>query len=71
MNDKLTADQRTLVEGLPPIVATRDAAIAAHIAVAEVFLPRARGLVQEWPSDLERATRSYLLRELGLELGPT
>jgi predicted nucleotidyltransferase len=71
LNDKLTVEQRTLVEALPPIIATREAAIAAHLAVAKLFLPRARRLVQAWPSDLERATRSYLLRELGLELRPT
>ena len=68
LNDKLTDDQRALVEGLPPIAATREAAIAAHRAAAEIFLPHAQALVAEWPTEFEEATRSYLLGQLGLVL---
>jgi hypothetical protein len=63
LNEKLTAGQRALVESLPPIAATRDAVIAAHLAIADAFLPRARPLAVNWPAELEAATRAYLVRE--------
>jgi predicted nucleotidyltransferase len=69
LNTKLTSEQRRLVESLPPIVAERGGAIAAHLATAERFLPCARALVRDWPDELERATRDHLFRELGLDLG--
>jgi hypothetical protein len=63
LNEKLTGEQRALVEGLPPIVATRDGVIAAHRAIAEAFLPRARQRATDWPAELEAATNAYLERE--------
>ncbi|HEV2592746.1 MAG TPA: hypothetical protein VGU02_12730 [Gaiellaceae bacterium] len=63
LNEKLTDEQRAIVEGLPPIVATRDGVIASHQAIAEAFLPRARRLATRWPSELEAATRGHLERE--------
>jgi hypothetical protein len=63
LNEKLTAEQRELVESLPPIVATRDGVIASHVAIADAFLPRARRLATRWPESLEEATLSYLRRE--------
>jgi hypothetical protein len=63
LNEKLTAEQRELVEALPPIAATRDAVVAAHLATADAFLPRARALAVRWPAELEAATRAYLSRE--------
>jgi hypothetical protein len=63
LNEKLTAEQRKLVESLPPIAATRDGVIAAHLAIANAFLPRARRLATHWPEALEDATLAYLRRE--------
>jgi hypothetical protein len=63
LNEKLTAEQRSLVEGLPPIAATREGVIASHLAIAEAFLPRARKLATAWPAALEDATLAYLRRE--------
>lgn len=63
LNEKLTAEQRELVESLPPIVATRDGVIASHAAIANAFLPRAHRLATHWPAALEDATLAYLQRE--------
>jgi predicted nucleotidyltransferase len=54
----LTAEQRALLEELPPTP------LAMNAALARAFLPRARRLMaahgQPYPEDLERATRAYL-----------
>jgi hypothetical protein len=63
LNEKLTAEQRELVERLPPIAATHEGAIAAHLAIAAAFLPRAKQLATRWPADLEAATYAHLARE--------
>jgi hypothetical protein len=63
LNEKLTAEQRALVEGLPPIVATRTGVIDAHRAIADAFIPRAKRLAQHWPDALETAANDYLGRE--------
>jgi predicted nucleotidyltransferase len=68
VNPKLTHDQRAIVEGLPPLVATCESIIEGHLAVARTFLPRARGLGIAWPDALEEATRAHLRRELAVEL---
>jgi predicted nucleotidyltransferase len=68
LNEKLSAEQRRLVETLPPIAATRDGVIRSHVETARAFLPRARRLAGDWPQALEDATRAQLVRELDLEL---
>ena len=57
---------------LPAIEATRESAVATHLACAHLFLPLARDLCArvgvEWPTDLELAARSHLSRALHLEV---
>lgn len=68
----LTAEQRDALEALPPLVATREAAIAANMALAQLFLPRARrlaaGIGMAWPEAFEAATRRHLKRTLDVDL---
>ena len=51
----------------------RDDLIAAHVAIAEAFLPRARRIADQigldWPTAFEAATRQHLHRELGIRIG--
>jgi predicted nucleotidyltransferase len=62
----------TAIDELPPIVATRESAVAVHMAVARLFLPLARDLFKrtgtQWPDVLESALRVHLDSELGLKL---
>jgi predicted nucleotidyltransferase len=57
---------------LPPIEATRVAALAGHLACARAFLPLARDLHDRcgvrWPVELEEALRRHLRTELDVEL---
>lgn len=65
----LGPEERDLLASLPYPVPERGAVVAAHTALARVFLPRARALHDrlgiEWPTPLEDATR----RRLGATLG--
>jgi predicted nucleotidyltransferase len=65
----LTEEQRAVLQQLPPLLATRDAVVAGHFAVARAFLPRARSLLErlggEYPEAFEAATRAHLIRVLG------
>jgi hypothetical protein len=58
----------TALAGLP--TTTREAGVAASLAVTEVFLRRARPLAAStgaaWPDALEAAVRGHLERELGV-----
>jgi hypothetical protein len=58
--------------GLPPIAATRESAIEAHLACARLFLPYAGELSERtdaaWPAGLEAAARSYLRAALSVTL---
>ena len=71
-NRLLTAEQRAVLESLAPVTCDRAGIIAANLALAELFLPRARHLAAEigmaWPDDFEAATRRHLRRRLGVEL---
>jgi hypothetical protein len=73
LSTRLSADAMRQLNALPPIVADRDAAVTAHLACAELFLPLARKLASRvgavWPTALEEACFDYLRRELGIELG--
>ena len=71
LNRLITDDQQDALRALPPPLPTRDAAIAAHLAYAAAYLPRARRMAKrhglEWPERFEAATWRMLARELGLE----
>jgi len=68
----LPAHRLAELAALPPIVATRDAVLAAHLACARLFLPLARTLADRsgapWPADMLAALRRHLDRELGVRL---
>jgi predicted nucleotidyltransferase len=68
----LPPERLRALTNLPPISATRDAVIAAHLSCAEIFLPLARDLYARcdlpWPAELEAALRSHLEATLSLEL---
>jgi predicted nucleotidyltransferase len=68
----LPAERLRELTDLPPIEATRAAAVAGHLACARAFLPLAKGLHERcgvpWPSELEEALRRHLRAELDLEL---
>lgn len=70
LNPFLTPEQRALLEGLVPPPPEREALLRANLAVAHVFLPRARALAAQvgaaWPEALEAATRRHLEAELGV-----
>ena len=71
LNRLLTDEQKVLLTALPPPVAERDAMIAAHLAYAEAYLPRARRYAAargvDWPERFEVATWEKLGRDLGIE----
>jgi hypothetical protein len=68
----LSDEQNALLEALPPVVATLDSVIEGYVALAEIFLPRAKALADrtgaEWPHDYERATVAYFERSLGVTI---
>ncbi len=72
LNPLLTEEQRAALAGLPPLVPTREAVIAGHLACARLFLPHARRLLAAhglpYPEAFERATLDHLRRALGLTL---
>jgi hypothetical protein len=69
----LTDEQNRLLEELPPLEATIDSGIDGWIALARIFLPRARALAERtggvWPAEYERASVDYFERMLGAPLG--
>lgn len=75
LNPFLSADQRAALEAIAPPAAYREAILAAHRAVAALFLPQARrtaaALGLAWPEAFEAATRTRLQAELDLEPWPT
>lgn len=68
----LPAADIALLKELPNPQAARDPVLAANLALAAAFLPRARRLAVktglDWPQRLETACRARLHRELGAEL---
>lgn len=70
LNRLITEEQKALMTALPPPVATREAMIAAHLAYAQAYLPRARAraaaLGVVWPEAFEAATWDVLGKTLGL-----
>jgi hypothetical protein len=69
----LTDEQNDLLASLPPLELTIDSAIDGYLALARVFLPRARRLAAEtghpWPEAYERASVRYFERSLGVRIG--
>lgn len=69
VNPFLSAEQRHVLEALPPIVATIDGVIEGHFALARLIIPRGRALAErtgvQWPTDLERATVAHVERGIG------
>jgi hypothetical protein len=69
-NRKLTAEQRAVLEALPPATPTALGVTALNIALARAFLPRARSLCSArdipYPEGFETATLQYLNDALGL-----
>ena len=72
MNPYLTAEQRALLDALPPLWADRDAVIAFDRLVAGEVIRRGRALAAvtsaRWPAEFQQATLAYLRRELGMEV---
>ena len=70
LNRLLTEEQKALVAGLPAPEANREAMIAAHMACAAAYLPRARRMARarglDWPEEFEAVTWAKLDEELGL-----
>ncbi|WP_252912480.1 hypothetical protein [Aliihoeflea aestuarii] len=60
----ITDEQKEILFSLPPPVPTREALIAAHVAYAAAYLPRARRLAAlwgiNWPDRFEEAMWAYL-----------
>ncbi|MEM7523107.1 MAG: aminoglycoside 6-adenylyltransferase [Pseudomonadota bacterium] len=66
----LPAEDMALLMSLPPPTPDRDQVIAAHMALAHAFFPRARRLAAavgvEWPEAFEAAARKRLTADLGV-----
>jgi predicted nucleotidyltransferase len=71
LNRLIAPVQKDLLGGLSVPEPTRDSAIAAHLAYAAVYLPRARRLAEDrgidWPESFEQATWAHLKSELAIE----
>lgn len=69
MSKLLPAEQIKIMSDLPFPNATADAVMEAHLAVARVFMPRAKSMAErlgvEWPEAFEVATRRVLEEKLG------
>jgi hypothetical protein len=68
----LPADRQQILSDLPPLQATRESVINAHVACAAAFLPLARALHAScglpWPQALETAARRHLSTTLSIDL---
>lgn len=69
----ISAADMSELAALPYPGPVRDDLIAAHIAIARAFLPRARRIARqidlEWPEAFESATREHLHKELDIHIG--
>ena len=72
LNAFLTPDQQAALEASAAIAPTREGLVSASQAMAALFLPLARDLVEArggtWPQGWEDATRDHLRRSLGVEI---
>ena len=68
----LTDEQNALLASLPPLEPTIDSAIDGYLALARIFLPRARRLAERtghaWPQAYEDASVAYFERSLGVQV---
>jgi hypothetical protein len=68
----LSAEDVAMLAALPAATASADGVLAANLACAGAFLPRARALAARtgapWPSALEAAARARLEQALGVTL---
>ena len=68
----LTDEQHGVLESLPPVAATIDSAIDGYVALAEVFLPRARRLAATtgavWPAGYAQASVAHFEQAVGVRL---
>lgn len=71
LNRLISKDQQDLLLSLPPAIPDKDAMIAAHLAYAQTYLPRARAraarLGMTWPEPFEAATWAKLNSALSIE----
>lgn len=71
LNRLITDEQKELLLSLPPPVPERDALIAANLAYAKAYLPRARKMALQrgidWPERFEAATWQKLKETLSIE----
>lgn len=71
LNRLITDEQKDLLMSLPPPEPNRDAMIAAHLAYAKAYLPRARKraelLGMAWPERFEAATWAQLETALAVK----
>lgn len=70
LNHWLSAEQREVLESLPPLVATVDSVVDAQLHLARIFIERGRALAarlgEPWPEELERATLRHVEGGLGI-----
>ncbi len=68
----LTDEQNAILESLPPVAPSIESAIAGYVAVAEIFIPRAKRLAEatgtRWPVEFEQASVSYFEKSVGVQL---
>jgi len=69
----LTDEQRSALRALPPLSATRESILATQTALGALFIPRGRAFAAAqgvpWPDEFETATRTWVRKSLGIELG--
>jgi hypothetical protein len=72
LREYLTAEQNDALESLPALTASIDSVIDGYVAIARLFLPRAKQLASEthaeWPEAFEKASISYFERSLGVQI---
>jgi len=68
----LTDEQNGRLLSHPPLEATIDSVIDGYVALARIFLPRARRLAEltgaEWPEAYERSSVGFFERSLGVSI---
>ncbi len=68
----LNADQRSVINALPPVAPNYDSLLAFELALAEATISRARPQFErlglDWPAALEAVAAANLTRHLGVEV---
>ncbi len=68
----LTDEQNATLESLPPVAPSIESVIDGYVALAEIFIPRAKRLAEatgtRWPVEFERASVSYFEKSVGVQL---